>query len=294
MTAFDSHHSVASKKLLALTPGGPNVVLPAQAPGAANAQADLTAALDNIFNHPNVGPYIGTQLIKLLVTSNPSPGYVFRVAAMFANDGQGVRGDMKAVIRAVLTDVEARDPDLALQDSFGKLREPVVRFGNLLRTFHATAASGRYRIGSLADALLGMNQQPLSSPTVFNFYGLDFSPQGPVGSRNLRGPEFEIVTSASIVSTSNNSFATMNSGWGSGVDRLALDYASLAPFASNPQAIVDYLNLVMCNGAMTPATSAQLLKLIGLIPQSGDSWPIDRWKVAIWVVFNSPEYVIQR
>ena len=294
MFAFNSHHSFASKMLLALTPGGSNIVLPAQTSQTANAQADLTAALDNIFNHPNVGPYIGSQLIRFLVTSNPSPGYVSRVSAKFANNGQGVRGDMKAVIRAILTDVEARDSTVAMQNTYGKLREPVVRFGNLLRTFGAKATSGRYHISSLADGQFGMNQQPLSSPTVFNFYSFDYSPQGAVGGNSLLGPEFEIVTSTSIVTLSNNNLATISTGWGSGVDRLSLDYAAIASLASTPQSIVDYLNLVMCNGAMTPATSTQLLSLIALIPQSGNTWQADRWKAAIWVVFNSPEYVIQR
>ena len=122
MVAFNSHHSVSSKLLLALTPNGANVVLAPQA--IANAQADLTAGLDNIFNHPNVAPYIGSQLIRFLVTSNPSPGYVSRVAARFADNGSGVRGDMQAVIRAILTDAEARDPAVAMQDSFGKLTSP--------------------------------------------------------------------------------------------------------------------------------------------------------------------------
>ena len=292
MIAFNTRHSISSKTLLALTPNGPNVVLPAQA--TANAQADLTAGLDNIFNHPNVGPYIGTQLIKMLVTSNPSPAYVSRVSAKFADNGQGVRGDMKAVIRAILTDTDARDPAVAMQDSYGKLREPVMRFGNLLRTFRATATSGRIHITSLADGQFGMNQQPLSSPTVFNFYSFDYSPQGAVAGNNLLGPEFELVTSTSIITHSNNNLGTINQGWGSGADRLSLDYAALASLASSPQQMVDYLNLVMCNGNMTPATITQLTSLIGLIPQSGNTWQADRWKTAIWVVFNSPEFVIQR
>ncbi len=292
--AFNNHHSISSKTLLALTPNGANVVLPAQTSLTANAQADLTAALDNIFNHPNTGPYIGKQLIKFLVTSNPSPGYVSRVAAKFANNGSGVRGDMQAVLRAILTDAEARDPALALGDGFGKLREPAVRFGNLMRTFNATAASGRYSFGTLDDPMYGVNQQPLDSPTVFNFFSFDFSPQGAVGSHNLIGPEFEVTTSTSIVATSNNMKNAINSGWGSGPDMMALDYASLAPLAGTPNQIVDYLNLVMTNGAMTPTTYTQLASAIALIPQTGTKWQADRWRLAIWILFNSPEYAIQR
>ena len=294
MIAFNSHHSISTKTLLAMTPNGANVVLPAQTLAAANAQADLTAALDNIFNHPNVAPYISAQLIKFLVTSNPRPAYVSRVTAKFADNGSGVRGDMQAVIRAILTDPDARDPAVAMQDSFGKLREPVIRFGNLLRTFRATATSGRYHISGLGDPLYGMNQQPLSSPTVFNFFGFDYAPQGAVGGHNLLGPEFEVTTSTSIVTLSNNNVNTIGAGWGSGTDRLSLDYAALASLAATPQQIIDYLNLVMTNGSMTPATSTQLASAIALIPQTGSAWQADRWKLAIWILFNSPEYVIQR
>ena len=292
--AFNIHHSISSKTLLALTPNGANVVLPAQTSATANAQADLTAALDNIFNHPNTGPYIGKQLIKFLVTSNPTPGYVTRVAAKFADNGSGVRGDLQAVLRAVLTDTEARDPAIALGNSFGKLREPAIRFGNLMRTFNATAASGRYNFWTLGDPMYGVNQQPMDSPTVFNFFSFDFSPQGAVGAQNLLGPEFEVTTSTSIVAMSNNMKSAINTGWGSGADMMALDYAALASLAAIPNQIVDYLNLVMTNGAMSPTTYTQLANAIALIPQTGTKWQSDRWKLALWILFNSPEYSIQR
>jgi uncharacterized protein (DUF1800 family) len=294
MIAFNSRHSISSKTLLALTPNGPNTVLPAQTSQTANAQADLTAALDNIFNHPNTAPYISKQLIKFLVTSNPTPGYISRVAAKFANNGSGVRGDLQAVIRAILTDTEARDPVVAQGSSFGKLREPAIRFGNLMRTFHATAASGRYNFWTLGDPLYGVNQQPLSSPTVFNFFGFDYSPQGAVGGNGLVGPEFEVTTSTSIVATSNNMKDAIRVGWGSGADAMVIDFPALAPLAAVPNQIVDYLNLVMANGSMTPTTRTQIANAVGLIPQTGSTWQNDRWKIGIYILFNSPEYVIQR
>ena len=139
-----------------------------------------------------------------------------------------------------------------------------------------------------------MNQQPLSSPTVFNFFGFDYAPQGVVAAHNLLGPEFEVTTSTSIVTLSNNNRDTISTGWGSGTDRLSLDYAALAAMAANPTQMVDYLNLVMTNGAMTAATSTQLASTIALIGQTGATWQADRWKLAIWILFNSPEYVIQR
>ena len=294
MIAFNNRHSISAKTLLALTPNGTPVTLPAQTSQTANAQADLTAALDNIFNHPNIAPYISKQLIKFLVTSNPAPAYVSRVAAKFADNGSGVRGDMQAVIRAILTDTEARDPVIAQGNAFGKLREPAVRFGNLMRTFHATAASGRYNFWTLGDPLFGVNQQPLSSPTVFNFFAFDYAPQGAVGGNGLVGPEFEVTTSTSIVATSNNMTGAIRNGWGSGADAMVLGYPALAPLAAVPDQIVDYLNLVMANGSMTPVTRAQIASAVGLVPQTGATWQSDRWKIAIFILFNSPEYVIQR
>ncbi|MEP6702924.1 MAG: DUF1800 family protein, partial [Betaproteobacteria bacterium] len=222
------------------------------------------------------------------------PQYVGRVSAKFANDGNGVRGDMKAVIRAILTDTEARDLAAAQGNSFGKLREPAVRFGNLMRTFHASAASTRYNFYTLGDPQYGVNEQPLSSPTVFNFYGFDYSPQGVVADNNLLGPEFEVTTSTAIIATSNNLQSAVINGWGSGADAMILDFPSVAPIAATPAQIVDYLNLVMTNGAMTPATRSQLVSAVALIPQTGIKWQADRWKLAIYLLSNSPEYVIQR
>ena len=296
MIPWQGHHSLDSKKLLSLTPPGPNVVLAAQTPATENAQADLTAALDNIFNHPNVAPYIGKQLIKFLVTSNPSSGYVSRVAAKFNDNGSGVRGDLQAVIRAVLTDTEARDLTVALGPTFGKLREPAMRFGNMLRTFHATAASQRIRINDISDPRFGMGQQPLSSPTVFNFYPFDYSPPGPLGSAvpQLLGPEFGITDSTTLVTFSNNMKEVIFAGWISGPDELVLDYASLASLATVPTDIADYLNLVMAGGVMSPTTYAQIVFAVAQVPMTGSSWQSDRWKNAIWILFNSPEYIIQR
>lgn len=219
------------------------------------------------------------------------------MAAKFAkkSHGSGVRGDMQAVIRAVLTDTDARDQAIAQGAGYGKLREPAVRFGNLMRTFHATAVSGRYSFYTLGDPLYGVNQQPLSSPTVFNFYSPDFSPQGAVGANGLVGSFVRgLATSTAIVTTSNNMKNAITGGWGSGADAMVLDYAALAPLAASPDQIVDYLRLVMGNGVMTPTTYTQMVSAVGLIPQTGLNWQADRWKLAIWILFDSPEYVIQR
>ena len=129
MQSYPKFHSTSEKRFL-------GTVIPAGA--AANPEADLKVALDRLFQHPNVGPFIGRQLIQRMVTSNPSPAYVARVAAAFADDGRGVRGDMKAVLRAILLDWEARSTDVLSQPGYGKVREPIVRFVAMLRALRQT------------------------------------------------------------------------------------------------------------------------------------------------------------
>ena len=164
-----------TKKLLQY-PGAPFATLPAgQTP-----ELDVENAIDNIFHHPNVGPFVVKQLIQRLVTSNPTPGYVQRVVATVFNDnGSHVRGDMKAVIRAILLDGEARSATVAAGDAFGKLREPVAKFLHLHRAFNARTSGGYYDIWDLSDPD-ELGQAPLRAPSVFNFYGADFAPAGPI------------------------------------------------------------------------------------------------------------------
>jgi hypothetical protein len=141
-----------------------------------------------------------------------------------------------------------------------------------------------------------VNQQPLSSPTVFNFYPFDYSPPGPLGSAvpQLLGPEFGITDSTTLVTFANNMKQTIYAGWISGNDALILDYPSLASIAAVPTDVVDYLNLVMAGGVMSAQTYAQIVFAVAQVPMTGSSWQADRWKNAIWMLFNSPEYIIQR
>ena len=157
MIPFDTHHDTGTKLLLN------GFTLPA----GGTTQADLTAALQNIFTHPNVGPFISQQLIQHLVTSNPSPAYVARVTAVFSDNGSGVRGDMKAVLNAILMDTEARrgDDPTQVQPSDGHLKEPVLFMMNLLRATNATSDGA-----NLNNYASNMKEEPFESPTVFNFY----------------------------------------------------------------------------------------------------------------------------
>ncbi|HEX2749321.1 MAG TPA: DUF1800 family protein, partial [Verrucomicrobiales bacterium] len=214
MKAWDAEHDLAPKKLLR------GVTTPARTASPADTgtatMLDVNAAVDNLFNHPNVGPFMGRLLIQRLVTSNPSPAYVGRVAAAFANNGQGVRGDMKAFIKAILLDPEARDPAMMNDPNFGKLREPFLRCVNLARAFNAYTASGWYYLDAFT---LDHVQEPMKSPSVFNFYLPDYAPPGTLVEHGLVAPEFQIINATSATMAPNYFWNAITGGlhrWGTG------------------------------------------------------------------------------
>ncbi|MBL0140941.1 MAG: DUF1800 family protein [Betaproteobacteria bacterium] len=267
-------------------------------PANQGARKDLKDALDAIFNHPNVGPFIGRELIQRLVTSNPSPPYIGRVAGIFNNNGQGVRGDLRAVIRAVLLDPEARDLAITGNPGWGKQREPVIRFANFLRALKATSPSGRNKIWYLDSADEGLNQSPLLAPSVFNFFAPNYRHPGPLSAAGLVAPEFQITTETSMVG-GLNFFAHLarNGYYGSGDTRLTLDLAGLNQLAANPAALADRLNLMFMNGGMSDATRSTLVSTLGAMaaPKTGSGSSItDRVKAALVLVALSPEFVIQK
>ncbi|MEP7155542.1 MAG: DUF1800 family protein [Betaproteobacteria bacterium] len=259
---------------------------------------DIDSVVDNLFNHPNVGPFIGAQLIQRLVTSNPSPAYVGRIAAVFNNNGSGVRGDMKAVVRAILLDTEARAPRTSQPNSFGKLREPVLRFTHLHRAFGAVMTNGYrsiYDLGS-SDSL---GQSPLHAPSVFNFYAPDYTPSGPLAQADLVGPEFGITTSATLSGFIDFSKYGILGGFNNGAvnpgDRLAPDYSQYIAKAPTPEAMVDSLNLLLLSGGMSLQLRKQLVdvatKLTDSVPATQN---LERFKTVFWLILTSPEYSIQK
>lgn len=277
MIPIAGHHQTTSKTILN------GVVIPANQ----TAQQDLKTALDTIFNHPNVGPFVCRQLIQRLVTSNPSPGYVYRMASVFNDNGQGVRGDLRAVIRAILTDYDARGVPITADQGYGHEREPVVRFTNLLRAFNATSPSGKYAVtgaGNLAEV-------PLQAPTVFNFFSPDFEAQGAIASAGLKSPEFEITTGTTVVSQANLMYSTTYSGNGPSSDRITLNLSAEQTMASNPAQLVDHLNTLLMAGGMSSAMRTTLINAVTQIPANN---PSERAKTAIYLVINSPEFVVQK
>jgi len=282
MQAWEMMHEPGTKTLLN------GVTLPA----GQTARKDLNDALDNIFNHPNVGPFIGRQLIQRFVTSNPSPAYIGRVAAAFNNNGSGTRGDLRAVLTAVLTDPEARDVAAGNSPSWGKQREPVIRFANFLRGLNATSPTGRNKIWYLDDADEGLGQSPLLAPSVFNFFSPNYRQPGPLAAANLVAPEFQITTETSMVGQLNF-FAKLvkNASYGSGDTKLTMNLDALNTLAADPVKLVDALNLQFMNGLMTANTRSVMLNKLAAMPASK---PVDRTKAALTLLSLSPEFAIQK
>lgn len=282
MQAWASKHSTAQKQLL------DNRILPAgQTP-----QQDMQVALDSIFYHPNVGPFIGRRLIQRLVTSNPSPAYIGRVATVFNDNGAGVRGDLRAVLTAVLLDQEARAPLVQQAPNAGKQREPVIRFANLLRALNVKSKSGHTDIHYLDSGDNALGQSPLLAPSVFNFFSPDFKNPGPIAQAGLNSPEFQITNETTVVGTLNF-FARLvfDKGYGSGENRIDLDFGRLADAAADAGALADRVNLLFMNGTMTPATRTSFLRAINAIDPKSTT---ERIQAALVLTAIAPEFVIQR
>jgi uncharacterized protein (DUF1800 family) len=299
MIFYDQFHSISEKDFLGVT-------IPATT--TANTAADLKTALDTIFNHPNVGPFVGKRLIQALVTSNPSPAYVARVAAVFANNGSGVRGDMGAVIKAILTDTEARDTaDDTASATFGKIREPVVRVGNWLRSFAATSQSGTWPLGN-TEASTSLAQAALDSPSVFNFYRPGYAPpSSKMAAAGLVAPEMQIVDEVSTASYVNLMQGVITNGFGAtptggkGAD-VQSAYANEVSLAATPASLVARLNTLLLYGQMSSGLQTNVTNAVTAIAIPGgtataaqiQAAELQRVKLAVLLVMASPEYMAQR
>ncbi len=288
-------HDAGAKTLL-VYPG--SAAFNQNVPAGQTPMQDIDSVVDNLFNHPNVGPFIGRQLIQRLVTSNPSSAYISRVAAVFNNNGSGVRGDMKAVVRAILLDPEARTSRTNQPNSFGKLREPVLRFTHLHRAFGAVMTNGYRSIYDLG-ASSSLGQSPLHAPSVFNFYSPDYAPSGPISDADLVGPEFGITNSATISGFMDFSQWGILGGFNSGAanqgDWLKPDYSAYVALASTPAAMVDALNVLLMSGGMSLQFRNQLVDVATKLTDSNaTNQSTERFKTVVWLILNSPEYSIQK
>jgi uncharacterized protein (DUF1800 family) len=300
----EHYHDNTSDKQLLVYPG---VALPGGVlVHGGDAQTEMTHALDNIFNHPNVGPFIAMRLIERLVTSNPTPAYVQRVATVFNNNGSGVRGDLKAVVRAILLDPEARYGQWQRPDTFGKLREPLLKITQMWRAMEARSTGGR--IGTLApwppiEEEIG--QAPQRSPTVFNFFKPDFEQPGEVEQRGLVSPEFQILTDTAVVATPNYFFHEVFCDYTGSTNCWASDDpttmqmnedrdAALA--ATDPAGLVDEYSALFMSGQMSPFMRNVLITRLNQLTEDNYGQDLGRTRVqhALYLILNSPEYSIQK
>ena len=264
-------------------------------------------ALDAIAGHPNVGPFIGRQLIQRFVTSAPSPAYVQRVAAVFDSGsynlpggetvGSGQRGDLGAVIASVLFDDEAREAAMLDDPTFGKLREPVLRFTHWARAFEVNSADASNQpaiLQSISPEALG--QQPFLSQSVFNFYRPGYIAAGTqTGAAGLTAPELQITNASSIVGYPNflTLYAFEIAPGGDGGSFIP-DYSSQLAVADDAEALLDNLDLLLTHGTLQAETRARISDVLGRLDSASEADRLLRVRIASVMVMSSPEYIVLR
>ncbi|HEX8736904.1 MAG TPA: DUF1800 family protein [Pyrinomonadaceae bacterium] len=302
-----ANHDPGSKQVLTY-PGSSSII-----PAGQTAEQDLEQAIDNIFHHPNVGPFVGKHLIQQLVTSNPTPAYVKRVAAAFNNNGSGIRGDMKAVIRAVLLDPEARG-NIKTDPDYGKLREPVLYVTNFLRPFNPVAQANPVaaeNCAGLSDGMINsvtftLDQDVYNPPSVFNYYPMDYT----IPNTPLSGPEFGIFSTGTALKRPNFVHQMIGPGTGGGngitvvnnqqaanytpcgtrIDLLRLQQLS----TSDPTgaALVDTLNREMMHGAMSTQMRNYIMTAVQAV--TANDAGLKRARTAVYLVATAPQFQVQR
>ena len=268
---------------------GAKTVLGVTIPASADGPAALRQALDILANHPNVGPFFGRQLIQRFVCSNPSPAYVQRVAQAFNNNGLGVRGDLKAVLRAVLLDPEARLIDAGVSNS-GKLREPVLRFVQVARAIRLSSA-GQWTIPETSDAETRLGQSPFYSPSVFNFYRPGYvPPNSPMTAASVTAPEFQLLNEVTVTGYLNFMQTLLTTGQGDAKPDLSADMA----LSADTRAMVARQALLLGGGSISDATQQRIAAAAATIGGATDDGRINRARAGWMLLLACPEYQIQK
>jgi uncharacterized protein (DUF1800 family) len=292
MQSFPSHHSTVEKDFLGVT-------IPAS--GSPDPAGDLKIALDTLFNHPNLPAFFSKQMIQHLVTSNPSPAYVNRVAQVFINDGTGVRGNLQAVITAILMDPEARDSATYVGNpQYGKVREALLRYTEWARAFTAQSRTGSFDMGSTEDPIYGLGEMWLRSPTVFNWFAPGYTPpNSPISSAGLLSPEMQMTNVSTVVGYINYLQGAIGANAQGGSDVFSY-YGTEMTLAATPDQLLDRINLLLMSGQMSSTLYNQILAAITAIPiPSGDQNAINaallaRVQTAIYLTVASPDYAAQQ
>ncbi|MDO8541342.1 MAG: DUF1800 family protein [Opitutaceae bacterium] len=324
MTYYEAFHDKTEKRIVSVQQKSPASAAATVVAAGQTGPQDLKILLDTLFNHPNTGPFISRQLIQRLVTSNPSPGYVYRVASVFTNDGTGVRGNLGAVVRAILTDYEARSPTVGTNIGYGKIKEPLLRLTALLRVLNARAPNGRFMDSYFypdpaqpnsweADGVLArpadwLAQGALQAPSVFNFFSPDYSSPGPLAAAGMVAPELQITDATSAIGFPNavtqlfyrplpttgpttglfGRPITAPTPW----PFLVMDYSTLTPLLATTPQLLDQMSLLFCANGMSAATRSRITTALQvLVANTDDS---ERVKTALYLTVVSPDAALQK
>lgn len=297
MKSYASHHATSAKSFLGVT-------IPASS--SSDPNGDLKIALDTLFNHPNLPPFVCKQLIQHMVTSNPSPAYVARVTKVFQDDGTGVRGNMQAVISAILLDPEATNAAAAYSNpQAGKVRESLIRYLEWARAFSAQSYTGGFEIGSPEGRQYGLGEMALRSPSVFNWFQPGYVPPNTsISAAGLVSPELQMTDVVSVVGYINYMEDAVGAD-SSSFNNYGLDvfstYSAELPLASDPQKLLDHINLLLLAGSMSADLQQRILTAINsvVIPNNGvqndlNYALITRVRLAVFLTVSSPEFAAQK
>jgi uncharacterized protein (DUF1800 family) len=302
MVLDENKHSRSEKSFLGVT-----------IPPNTSATESLRIALDTLANHPNTAPFLARQFIQRLVTGNPNPAYVARVAGVFNDNGAGVRGDLRAVLKAVLLDDEARGPSSLTSPTHGKLREPMLRIAQWGRTFKLSSKAGTWKAAfGPWDPVLDIGQYPLDPSSVFNFFRPGYVPPGTaMAQAGATAPEFQIVNETTVATWANQIMAlSFNGIWVNAPERpyargptatdgfdIAPDYSEEMALVADSTALVRRLNLLLCAGQLSDSTVTLIangLRADRITASASTDFKRIHVARAVVMVMCCPEYLTQR
>ena len=277
-------------------PGPKTIIGDYTIPGGQSGMEDIQQAVRHIFNHPNVGPFIAHRMIQQLIKSNPSPAYINRVANAFNDNGSGVRGDMKAVVRAILLDQEARDCANINDPTSGKLKEPIMRYTQFLHAIPGDVPDGYYWNNGY-DYLNDTRQLALTAPSVFNFYLPDHQPVGDFVDQDLVAPEFQIHNSQSAIGYLNQahkwtSWKVLFWDWFNSTPHGETDLSSYHTMAEDPETLINHFNVLLVHGRLSEETRANIKNAMNRIPATWDDYREWRTEICLYLIMISPDYVV--
>ncbi len=279
MIQYPANHELGASTFLGTT-------IPANTDGV----TALRLSLDAIFAHANVAPFVSRQLIQRLVTSNPTPAFVARIATVFNNDGTGTKGNLAAVLKAILLDDEARSATVAAGVSAGKLREPMLRFAGWAQAWSATSPSNAWAIGDTSSASTRLGQSPLRSPSVFNFFRPGYvPPNSAIATAGLVAPEFQLNNESTVVGAVNYLQRAVS---GTGVGDVAADYSSLLAFGDDAVALVNEINLVLAANQLSATTTTTISNAVATIAGGTDPKRLTRIYAALTLTVAAPEFTV--